>query len=780
MLNKILKFLMYAITVTIPLLFLPFTFEFLEFNKLFFLFFFVWLATLVWIFKMIFKDKEITIKYSKIDYFVLGFSLINIISYTFSVDKMSSLFGYYGRFSMGIISTLSFAMFYFLIKNLIGTKEERGVINIENIFKCLLASNVLVILIGYLRLLGFWSLIGINNWMVRVSTVGSSIESLGIWLVITVILSIFVILDGFKWSGMSDKPQGSFWKWLCIPTLILSTLLLIVIDSFLVWITLIIGLVLFVLFVLKKKLLKNDVHKLILPIGLIILSVLFIFISFRGLTNGGLKVTQDGYINYLPERTLTQEESWTVAGTSVTSNVRSAAIGNGPGTFFYSVGKYRPASLNDNNLWAIRFDRSGNVFSEVLASIGVIGFLCYLAIWIVSLIYIFPPTRKMVFRKSGKKIDTTTSLLLILLLLLVIVQVIYYQTHALALLWWLVLGLLVGWYENEKFTQVKRWELKKSTEIMLLAEVVLIILALLYIVAGFMLVKVYLAEVDYVRALNNPDLDKKVILLDEARELNPQESRYLLVLSKIFLEKAKLSVGEGATPEAVSQELNASRIYANAATKVSPNKASTWEELATLYIDLIPSVSEPQEFIDEAVSSLERSISLEPYNLSLYNELGSLYSSLDQNDEAFDYFNKALEIKENFIPTNINISILMEEEGNITGAIEKLEWLKGNISSNATDKKQVHFYLGRLYYERGRNEDAANEFINALNIDPNYANALYSAGLVFEEIGNIEFAIAALERVLVLNPEAEHVAERINRLKSGDLSPIIEEPIDEI
>ena len=230
MFNKILKHLIYIIVVAIPLFFLPFTFEFLEFNKLFFLFFSVWLATLVWLVKMIIEDKEIKIKYSKVDFFVLGFVLVNIVSYIFSVDKISSLFGYYGRFSMGIISFISFAMFYFLIKNLIDSKEEKGLISVENIFKCLLSTNIVIILIGFLRLLGFWKLIGISGWVVRVSTVGSSVESLGIWLAFTTLLSIFVLLGGSKWSGLEEEAKGSILKWICVVSLILSTLLLIIVK----------------------------------------------------------------------------------------------------------------------------------------------------------------------------------------------------------------------------------------------------------------------------------------------------------------------------------------------------------------------------------------------------------------------------------------------------------------------------------------------------------------------------------------------------------------------
>ena len=136
MLNKILRFLMYSTVFLMPVFFLPLTFEVLEFNKLHLLFFLVWLSVLVWLLKMIVKDKKLSIKYSIIDFAVLGFMAIAIISSIFSVDKISSLFGYYGRFSTGLIATLTLGAFYFLVVNNIGNvklkiKKVKGQVKVK-------------------------------------------------------------------------------------------------------------------------------------------------------------------------------------------------------------------------------------------------------------------------------------------------------------------------------------------------------------------------------------------------------------------------------------------------------------------------------------------------------------------------------------------------------------------------------------------------------------------------------------------------------------------------
>jgi hypothetical protein len=95
MLDKILRVFIYATVFLLPVFFLPFSFEFLEFNKLYLLFFFVWFGVLLWFLKMIVADKEIKIKYSLIDILVLLFLLVAILSFVFSVDRVSSIFKYF-------------------------------------------------------------------------------------------------------------------------------------------------------------------------------------------------------------------------------------------------------------------------------------------------------------------------------------------------------------------------------------------------------------------------------------------------------------------------------------------------------------------------------------------------------------------------------------------------------------------------------------------------------------------------------------------------------------
>ena len=117
MYNRIIKLSIYLLVFLLPVCFLPFSFEAYEFNKQYLLFFLVSLGFLAWLAKMVICDKEIKFRRTPLDIPVLAFMFLAILSTAFSIDKTSSLFGFYGRFSDNLIGILSLGIFYFLITN---------------------------------------------------------------------------------------------------------------------------------------------------------------------------------------------------------------------------------------------------------------------------------------------------------------------------------------------------------------------------------------------------------------------------------------------------------------------------------------------------------------------------------------------------------------------------------------------------------------------------------------------------------------------------------------
>ena len=92
MFKKALRIITYITVFLVPVFFLPFSFEVLEFNKLYLFFFLTGLAVLAWLGRMIFQDKELKISHSLVDYAILAFILTAALSFIFSVDKIKTVF----------------------------------------------------------------------------------------------------------------------------------------------------------------------------------------------------------------------------------------------------------------------------------------------------------------------------------------------------------------------------------------------------------------------------------------------------------------------------------------------------------------------------------------------------------------------------------------------------------------------------------------------------------------------------------------------------------------
>jgi tetratricopeptide (TPR) repeat protein/O-antigen ligase len=808
-----------------PVFFLPFSFEVLDFNKLYVLFFLTWISFLLWMLKMIIQDKEVKIKFSLIDCIVLVFVGVNIISAIFSVDKTSSILGYYGRFSMGLVETITMAAFYFLVANNLGNekiktkparnashsdaggterlqiknkKEEsdRGIVRVEGIIKALLYSSGVVILFAYFSLLGIWIKLAqispgvasvIGRMALRVSPVGLTAQSMAMFLVIMIILAMFVILGGLKWGGFGlsepadnkeAKKQGKPFRIFCGIFIVLSFILLIITDFTLSWIILILGLLALIIMTLKRKVLKNEVHRLIVPIAIIIISALFIILNFRALVSGLITSNSDIYYNFMPERTLTQGESWDTSFNTVAGGFKNAAIGSGPGTFSYDFSKYKPISMNAGNLWAIKFDRAGNVFPEILATTGILGFLSL--VFLVIALFLAPLgfwailIRK--FRKvKGKigiiKLDHGAVFLMIILAIIVIMQFNYYQTITINFLFWLFAAIVIGWRakqlegENWTFTKNVRFRLKDFMEMALVIETILIVLCLVFVIISFFGIKNYLADTKYVKALNTPDLDGKITVLQEAIRLNPSQIRYQMVLSKVFLAKAQEGLATGNASEKqqeIIDSLKLAQAFAINTTQIAPQQIITWQGLADLYQSTIKIAQDNKQFASLSIDALKKASELDPKNPDICTQIGNMYLLLGQKDEAMASFNKAIQQKIDYIPANINIALLLESDNKIDEAISRLEWLTSQYPTNA----DVLFQLGRMYYNKDEVEKAINQFLLALTSDPNHSNALYSLGIAYEKKGMTKDAITVFEAVLRLNPDTQEVKDRIARLKN--------------
>ncbi len=73
--------------------------------------------------------------------------------------------------------------------------------------------------------------------------------------------------------------------------------------------------------------------------------------------------------------------------------------------------------------------------------------------------------------------------------------------------------------------------------------------------------------------------------------------------------------------------------------------------------------------------------------------------------------------------------------------------------SPINERALVWFERGNAYVQLGNFEDAVNDFTQAINTDPNFADAYYNRGLVLGRLEKHEQAISDFTQALTLNPK---------------------------
>ncbi len=743
-LNQIVKCSLCALVFLIPLFFLPFSYEAFEFNKQYLLFFLATLALFAWLAKMVLYDKEIRCKKTPLAIYILAFLAAAAASVIFSIDRTASLFGIYGRFANGLFGLAGMGILYFLITNNVG--ENLKVARLLNIF--LWASGIAVFM-AYFSVFGIWA--KITEWLslppimtqISFNPVSGSLEGLAVFLAVIIGLLIGLMTS----SSAQSRIAGLGW-WL----LLLSSLgMLLIIDFSAAWIVLLSTLVLFVGFSLWKRIFKESVNKLLIPIFLIIVALAAIAANPAAIIFGN-----DSNLANLPqEQVLSQKNSWSVAVNSATGNIKSILVGSGLGTFQHDFAKNKPAEINDTWLWQIRFDRAGNHFAEILATLGFVGLILYLSV--IGLFMMMGYLLLLGIKNISQAYPFQIPLLLAFLAL-VIAQFVYYQNTTLAFVFWMALGLsMVSW---KKPIKEKVISFKDFPELSLILSTLIIILGAITLILYFFAVKFYLADTNYRNGLGLLG-QERTAFMEKAVKLNPYFQRYRVELSRAYLYEAlqEFQKPEGSrNTDLVQTRISGAIDQARQATDLQPNNIMGWENLAVIYRE-ISSIAGGA--LDWGIKTFETALQYDPANPALYTESGKLYLLKEDVESAKRQFNKAIEVKENYAEAYIQLSLLLEKESGLAEAIAKLERL-AELTPLDIDGL---FQLGRLYFNDQQTQKAIEQFQLVTLLAPDHSNAYYALGIAYASQGANEQAIQAFTKVLQLNPGNQDVIQKLNQLK---------------
>ena len=811
--DKAILWIIYALVFSLPLFLLPFSIEIFEFNKALLLFAVSSLAFLIWIAKMIVIDRRIVFVKTPLDIPIIIFIFIILLSTALSVDRTSSILGFYGRFSDSLMIYLSLAMLYFVGVNSAVLRQaqddnrqaqdsSKSLIN--NLIKTFLASSFIVIIVSLSYSFGLKFIPWDETQFRSFNLVAGSLNVLGIYLVSVIIIALYYLLEN----------KNALVKYLVYLLIAASLILLVIIDFMPAWIVLAISLFvsLILTLMIQKRHFAGTRHCLI-PTGLIIIvSLIFIATSLTfinkdvesnfesssissSIQDRITPLMDNGQIEdgngFAKEIILDKKTAISIAIEGIKKDPVSGIVGTGPGTYLYNFSKFKPVEFNNSIFWSVRFDKAGSEIIEKISTIGILGTISYLLI-IVLTIGMFLRTISFPFQKGGRG-NFDGAYLFSAWLSLLLFQFLYLESTTIKFIFWMLTIALAVKYCSSRIQDTEKnifWDIKIRRSNCIFYLSLLLVITAPIAASYYYQIRFYQAETVYKNTIFAYDkaikdtsltkqdardiLDESIESLKEVIEKNPYNGSYKFYLSDIYFNRLAIVIQEESEKndeeknnQIIAQEMKNVVDYAKNAADENPNNIFFQQRLGNIYAYMFSNIkiADADEW---AIRKYNKAIGLEPSNPILHTELGKIFVSQysesmaeDRINDAISEFEKALELKSDYLDAGLQLGLAYEIKGDNKKAISQLN----SFLESGTADVNLAFQLGRIYYNSGNINEAKNIFLEIARIQPNNSNARYSLGLIYEKEENNKEALREFEAVLFLNPDNQEVVEKIDDLK---------------
>jgi len=153
-----------------------------------------------------------------------------------------------------------------------------------------------------------------------------------------------------------------------------------------------------------------------------------------------------------------------------------------------------------------------------------------------------------------------------------------------------------------------------------------------------------------------------------------------------------------------------------------------------------------------ALKELKKAEALFPADHILQDDLGLAYLYLKDQDRAILHFKKALEIKNDYTPARNNLGNAYAVKKEWHKAIEQYKIVTSDLLYGTPQFPLSN--LGIVYYELQEYGLSAQYYLKALDIQPDFVQALYGLAKTYVAMGRVPDAIIKLEKAAKISPES--------------------------
>jgi tetratricopeptide (TPR) repeat protein len=178
--------------------------------------------------------------------------------------------------------------------------------------------------------------------------------------------------------------------------------------------------------------------------------------------------------------------------------------------------------------------------------------------------------------------------------------------------------------------------------------------------------------------------------------------------------------------------------------------------------DLVAGIFFKLEDFEESVKFYEKVIEFDPKDAMSHFNLGCVYFARKDYEKAEEHWRKAI-----------------NNEQKIKQAEEKDKPSQGELSLDITVKVwpisfEAHKSLGHLYLRKNLKEKALDEFIKAIELEPEDPASYFEVGKIYFELKDQKKATFYFEKYIYLGGNEEKVKEIIKSSSNGGLFPPLE------
>ncbi len=761
--TKAIRWLVYAAAFLVPLFFLPFTADVLEFNKQALLAAVAGIGLVLYLIDVV-KTGIFKYRQSSLYWPIAGFILAGVVSVIFSVSRFNSIFGFGGERGFSLLSLASLGVIFFLTLSVV---DDGG----KALKKVMTVSLALAFIFGVLQVLGLY-LFKEGLFANRTLTSVGALNALGVLAAISLIF--FVTKNDGSKSALDWVITG-----LGYIGFVLALFLVILINWWPVWTVAFVSLLAGVAFESAGNLrlkVGSRMRMFAIPMALIVLGIFLMLVNFNWSS-----IKSKFPLEVAPSH----QTSWGI----VLDSLKSRPLGFGLENFRIAYDKFKPLDIANTAFSQIRFSDATSEAADMAAEGGVLMILAVLSLlWFYGRDLVSHFKQEIVGKNEAGSIwaaglgllaalflyPFNVALLTVLILVLALTQM--SGRHALA--------------TTEEVTV----NLESSAKYSFVGSLAFIVGLVLVLVAGYFTVNNYISNVYLARALGATDRAKAISYFVESANSNTKDTGILRTLSQAVL--AQLADGLQTGPEKdeskesyntkIQNQITSAINIALRATDTDPSDSQNWANRGLVYQSLMTLVGGADQ---AAINMYKESLARNPADPLTYLRMGNVYLTAAENiraainkapqgqtglaaaqsqmnddmSKAEENFKKAISLYNNYGQALYNLAAVYDREGKLSEAIKQFEKLQ---ATNQQDPS-ILFQLGLLYYRNNQKDNAFKAWQQAVYLFPNYSNARWYLSLVYEERGDLASALNQVEEIAKLNPDNELVKQRLTQLEAG-------------